>query len=621
LSQGQANLSQWFSHFDRDRNGTLEREEVVLGLQHTIASTSGNYQQSDPQAIRETVYAVWPTFDRDGSGSIDRVEFCASGGLGESLVAMLGGGGGNISDAPTPQAGYLPPPIPYGEQQQQQLQYDGGSYNPTAPTAEPVQEFMGVPIPEGIIPGRKMKVQLVAGDPPQEVTVPGYTEWKYNESNAPYFLIPTTPSPVVQAVAYPVANAPSFGASAPPNNPNSNYNGMAQNRFGPQMTNLQMTSAQFPIQTSNQQFQQQQQQQQQQQPWTPWEHFQPHPYQEPPLRMQPVAQHEFNQGNITASGRRRALLIGINYPGTKAELRGCANDAINMKRLLIQNGFQDDSTHMLLLSDNQSATGGGRWGGSNKSSLPTAANIRRGMQWLVHNASQGDVLFFHFSGHGAQVPDKTGMESDGYNETILPSDYKNSGQICDDEIWGTLVYPLLAGVKLTAVMDCCHSGTGMDLPLDYDIKGQRWREDTNPCYSRGDVTLFSGCEDDQTSADVQGGKYSGGGAGGAMTQSFVAALDGNPMPTYADFIGIIRMQLKKRGFTQKPQLTSSQRFEVGSRIFMLADGIEGNQNSEVGRLLRKKCKKGKAKKFDGLEDLAMGVAAVYLGGKLLDAIF
>lgn len=213
------------------------------------------------------------------------------------------------------------------------------------------------------------------------------------------------------------------------------------------------------------------------------------------------------------------------------------------------------------------------------------------------------------------------MESDGYNETIVPSDYKKSGQICDDEIWGTMVYPLAAGVKLTAVMDCCHSGTGMDLPLDYDIKGQRWREDTNPCLSKGDVTLFSGCEDAQTSADVQGSKYSGKSAGGAMTQSFVAALNDNPMPTYADFIGSIRQQLKRKGFSQRPQLTSSQKFDVGNRIFMLADGIEGNHNPEVGRLRKKRFKKGKLKKFDGLEDLVVGAAAIYLGGKLLESIF
>jgi hypothetical protein len=31
------------------------------------------------------------------------------------------------------------------------------------------------------------------------------------------------------------------------------------------------------------------------------------------------------------SGRRKALLIGINYRGQRSELRGCVNDAINVR--------------------------------------------------------------------------------------------------------------------------------------------------------------------------------------------------------------------------------------------------------------------------------------------------
>jgi len=87
---------------------------------------------------------------------------------------------------------------------------------------------------------------------------------------------------------------------------------------------------------------------------------------------------------------------------------------------------------------------------------PTKSNIQKGLNWLVHNVVAGDVLFFHFSGHGAQVPDKSGLESDGFNETILPVDYKRSGEIVDDELWGRLVYKIPNGVRLTAIMDCCH---------------------------------------------------------------------------------------------------------------------------------------------------------------------
>lgn len=46
----------------------------------------------------------------------------------------------------------------------------------------------------------------------------------------------------------------------------------------------------------------------------------------------------------------------------------------------------------------------------------------------------GDVLFFHFSGHGAQQEDPNGFEEDGMNETILPVDFEHAGMMTDDHI-------------------------------------------------------------------------------------------------------------------------------------------------------------------------------------------
>jgi len=36
---------------------------------------------------RQTVKAVWPLFDLDGSGSIDLDEFCSPDGLGDTIIA------------------------------------------------------------------------------------------------------------------------------------------------------------------------------------------------------------------------------------------------------------------------------------------------------------------------------------------------------------------------------------------------------------------------------------------------------------------------------------------------------------------------------------------------------
>ena len=57
------------------------------------------------------------------------------------------------------------------------------------------------------------------------------------------------------------------------------------------------------------------------------------------------------------------------------------------------------------------------------------------------------------------------QEPDGQDETIIPIDYEKSGQIVDDDLHEILVAGLPEGVRLTAIMDCCHSGSVFDLPF------------------------------------------------------------------------------------------------------------------------------------------------------------
>jgi len=308
--------------------------------------------------------------------------------------------------------------------------------------------------------------------------------------------------------------------------------------------------------------------------------------------------------NVKPTGRRKALLVGCNYPGTSAELRGCVNDVHAMRDLLSSVGFP--AAQMTILTDDGGAT------------LPTRANIMRGFQWLVAGAQPGDVLFFHFSGHGSQQRDDSGMEEDGYNETICPCDYERSGQIVDDEIWSNLVFPLPSGVRLTALMDCCHSGTGLDLPFQYSIRAGRWFEDENPSHSRGDVQLFSGCQDDQCSSDGDVMLFK---TGGAMTNAFIRAYKSShsPLP-YPEFLRRVHSELQSRGFSQKPQLSSSQAFNLSSKAFSITDGIIANTNPQVGRVQRRKIR---PKRNFGTAGLGMmdGLIAGAVGLSLLDAIF
>jgi metacaspase-1 len=53
-----------------------------------------------------------------------------------------------------------------------------------------------------------------------------------------------------------------------------------------------------------------------------------------------------------------------------------------------------------------------------------------------------------------------GEEEDGMDETLVPLDFKKNGQITDDDLNNMLVHTIPAGVTLTCVFDCCHSGMG-----------------------------------------------------------------------------------------------------------------------------------------------------------------
>jgi hypothetical protein len=212
---------------------------------------------------------------------------------------------------------------------------------------------------------------------------------------------------------------------------------------------------------------------------------------------------------------------------------------------------------------------------------PTRANIQASLRWLAEGARSGDTLFFHFSGHGAQQEDPHGYEEDGMNETILPVDFQKAGMITDDQIGDLIVKRLPEGVRLTAVMDCCHSGTGLDLP--YTLTRGGWKEETNPFHSMGDVQLFSGCEDHDTSADTCS-RY--GAAGGAMTTALCDVLRQSRGLTYSELIAQLNRLMRNRGLRQCAQLTSSQRFDL-DRPFSLTD-IVPNTNPTLGRTFRRK---------------------------------
>ncbi|KAF8531122.1 caspase domain-containing protein [Gautieria morchelliformis] len=108
---------------------------------------------------------------------------------------------------------------------------------------------------------------------------------------------------------------------------------------------------------------------------------------------------------------------------------------------------------------------------------PTHDNIIDALRNLVKGAKPGDRFFFYYCGHGGQIHNKDGRETDRKDELILPSDYIDTHQdgedsysveryrnhILDDELNNILVKSLPVGSQLVALFDCCNAGTMLDL--------------------------------------------------------------------------------------------------------------------------------------------------------------
>jgi len=240
---------------------------------------------------------------------------------------------------------------------------------------------------------------------------------------------------------------------------------------------------------------------------------------------------------------KKALLIGINYKGTSNQLNGCINDVINMKTLLTTKyGYKEED--ITTITDDTELK-------------PTRKNILS--QFLNLILSDAKNMFFHYSGHGAYVIDKDLEESDGRDETLVPLDYETNGMIIDDEIKG-LLQCLSTKSQLTAVLDCCHSGSGMDLCYNlYERVGAySMIKDTKQKETKGQVVMLSGCLDSQTSADT----FVGGQGQGALTYSIITSLKNfettGTVPTYDMFVRAVKKVLSTGGYSQVPSLSSGK---------------------------------------------------------------
>ena len=258
---------------------------------------------------------------------------------------------------------------------------------------------------------------------------------------------------------------------------------------------------------------------------------------------------------------KKALLIGLNeYSGDINRLRGCVNDVEQVKGLLkTYYGFSDDSIEMLV------------------NSQATKAGIQAGLNWLTTGSQAGDVLVFHYSGHGSQVADNGNDELDGSDEIIIPYDHDWNNPLRDDDLKAAFdrIGP---GVSLTVMMDCCHSGTGTRpapaadadttrlpisrylIPPDAVTAAIKFLENLRRLFSRPanrfqvvktaeNNVLVAACRDNQTSADA----YIANDYHGAFTWYLAEAIQATGgRLTYRELAQ--RVGVGGQAYAQQPQL-------------------------------------------------------------------
>lgn len=242
---------------------------------------------------------------------------------------------------------------------------------------------------------------------------------------------------------------------------------------------------------------------------------------------------------------KKALLIGINYYNTTAKLNGCIDDVVNMRHLLID-AFGFSLANMVTLRDDT----------TNKAILPTKSNILKALRQLVAESATSTEIWVQYSGHGARVPDLNKDELSGLDNVIVPVDYRTAGVIIDDDLYAILKD---AKCKTVLLFDSCYSGTVVDLPWSFIYQNPgsyRIQQNNKNVLANTQMFMFSGCRDDQTSADTYSADQQQ--AVGAFTNAFISCVRArNHEVSFLTLYRDICMFLAANRFTQVPVFSSS----------------------------------------------------------------
>lgn len=237
---------------------------------------------------------------------------------------------------------------------------------------------------------------------------------------------------------------------------------------------------------------------------------------------------------VVSSGKKIALIVGINYTGSSYALNGCVNDALSLSTFLKSTfGFND--SNIKLLTDETDEK-------------PTKANIMKYITEYI--TGDFDSVWISYSGHGTYTLDKNGDENDKRDEQICPIDFETAGFILDDTLNDILATGMKDDKRCFFLFDSCHSGTMVDLKYRLFDGSNTIVESKKEI--KGNVVSISGCKDVQTSADA----YIDGKWAGAMTTAFLNSASKTKNKTFNNIVKNMVLYLKNNKFSQVPLLCS-----------------------------------------------------------------
>merc|ERR1719498_249836 len=138
-------------------------------------------------------------------------------------------------------------------------------------------------------------------------------------------------------------------------------------------------------------------------------------------------------------------------------------------------------------------------------------------------------------------------------------------------------------------MDCCHSGTALDLTFKVTMgsdgsvtctkKKARFGTRAHG-RKKAEVIMISGCKDTQTSADVGAGSMGVAKAAGAMTTAFRHTV--NQSISCQDLLTGMRAYLKRNGFDQVPQMSSDNSVQLDAPFAHYQEKRRGKRDLPLG---------------------------------------